>query len=104
MPTTTAKTKKSGTVGDMIPRPPIVEHLTDSLAQLRQIDISGMSQEQAAIVNGLINETRTHLAAIVMSADSEHRKRIEAVRTAVAEGSDLGPSLSLEEFDRTFPG
>lgn len=85
------------------PQQPLVDFLRRTLETLTSLEEAERRASQREIIARLRCDTRSHLAALLLSADPEYQVRITDVRQRLAGGHDLGPAMTLADFDAAFP-
>ncbi len=101
---TTTIEQVSETDGDvMVPRQPTIAFLRSTLEKLAELRAKEDDLKQQHIIESIRYDMRSHLAAFLLAADTEHQAHVASIRARIARGDDLGRSLTLAEFDTEFP-
>jgi hypothetical protein len=61
-----------------------------------------LDDDSREVLASVRQQHRTILAAFLLLSDSAHQAHLAALGNAISSGSDLGPSLTLEQFDQEF--
>jgi CRP-like cAMP-binding protein len=86
-----------------VPRQPVEDFLRHSIAGFDELLLSEESDDRIKLIASLRHRHRSHLAAFLLLSDSAHDAKVTDLMGRIERGEDLGPSLSLEEFDAKYP-
>jgi hypothetical protein len=85
-----------------VPRQPVEDFLRTSIDDLEKLIESEEQADRRATLRAIRHRHRSHLAAFLLISDQGHNAKIQRIVALMESGADLGPAMTLDEFDQEF--